>query len=223
METNQQGQLLGAKGRQTRDRLLTTAAKLLKSRSPSELTVLEIAKKAKASPATFYLYFKDTEDAIFALAEQASAEVRDTLVTFEGDWDEEETLKHTRSLVIAFQKAWRNHREVLRARNAEADRGNNRFYYNRLHSAMPVLEAFAKRIAKHQKIDQSNFDTAFALASVLYTAMERLAATNEMQRHAREVTADMLREAQARLIASTMSNVALWDGKPDETDASLVA
>ena len=69
-ETNQQGQSLGDKGRRTRARLLEAATKLLKTRSVREMTVMDIAKRAKTSSATFYLYFKDVEDVVLALTHQ---------------------------------------------------------------------------------------------------------------------------------------------------------
>ncbi|MCZ6821632.1 MAG: helix-turn-helix domain containing protein, partial [Deltaproteobacteria bacterium] len=78
METqkvDQKGRPLGRRALETRRRLLDATAELLGKRGVREIRVVEIARKVDTSPATFYQYFKDVEEATLALAEEAAQEM----------------------------------------------------------------------------------------------------------------------------------------------------
>src|SRR5205823_14104266 len=68
------GRVPGRRGRATRDKLLKATADLLEKKSFRDLTVVDIAKRAKTSTATFYQYFEDVEAAIVELARQLTDE-----------------------------------------------------------------------------------------------------------------------------------------------------
>src|SRR5919108_3913751 len=68
------GRVPGRRGRATRDKLLRATADLLEKRSYRDLTVVEIAKRARTSTATFYQYFADVEAAIAELAHDLAEE-----------------------------------------------------------------------------------------------------------------------------------------------------
>ena len=72
---DQSGRVLGPKAQQTRQRLLDATHALLARRGLRELRVVEIARKIGTSPATFYQYFSDVEEAVLSLAEQAGENV----------------------------------------------------------------------------------------------------------------------------------------------------
>ncbi|MSZ89065.1 MAG: TetR family transcriptional regulator, partial [Actinobacteria bacterium] len=62
------GRVIGRRAIQTRRRILDTTAALLKEHGALDLKVTDVAREVGASPATFYQYFADVEDAILALA-----------------------------------------------------------------------------------------------------------------------------------------------------------
>ena len=62
IETNHHGPTLGREGRQTRQKLMGAARKLLDVYSPVDLTAVSIAKEAGTSSASFYMYFEDVRD-----------------------------------------------------------------------------------------------------------------------------------------------------------------
>src|SRR4051794_41546403 len=64
------GRVPGRRGRATRQRLLECTAEMLRSTSYRDVKVIDIAREAGTSPATFYQYFPDVEAAILVLAEQ---------------------------------------------------------------------------------------------------------------------------------------------------------
>ena len=82
------GRVPGERGRQTRQRLLDATVELLTTTSWRSVKVTDIARQARTSPATFYQYFGNVEQAIRVLAEgmvdQAGAAGR----AGRGDWSE---------------------------------------------------------------------------------------------------------------------------------------
>ena len=66
----QTGRELGPRALRTRQRLLDATAALLRERSILDISVVEIARHGDTSPATFYHYFRDVEEAALVLAER---------------------------------------------------------------------------------------------------------------------------------------------------------
>ena len=63
------GRVIGARAHRTRRRLLDATAKLLEERGALGLRVVDITREVGTSPATFYQYFRDVEDAVLVLAD----------------------------------------------------------------------------------------------------------------------------------------------------------
>ena len=62
------GRVPGRRGRATRQRLLDCTGEMLTTTSYRDVKVIDIAREAGTSPATFYQYFADVEAAILVLA-----------------------------------------------------------------------------------------------------------------------------------------------------------
>jgi AcrR family transcriptional regulator len=182
VKTNQQGQALGRKGVETRKKLMTAARKLLDVYSPVELTSVAIAKEAGTSSASFYMYFDDVRDILYALASEAGAAMASVTEVVQKPWDAGTlTLhEHALELVERFNELWEAHRQVLRFRNLEADRGDPRFEALRMKTYVPFIDQLARQIIAACPPDKQRptLSQAFALASVLHAAMERMASTD---------------------------------------------
>lgn len=204
--TNKQGQSLGPKGQATRLRLMRAAGELLKTQSPVELTAVSIAKMAKTSSATFYMYFDDIKDILFALSELAGQDMGNALDVLGEAWDLEHLDVHAQRLVEVFNEVWDNHREILRYRNMEADRGDVNFEKLRMDVYIPFVELLAQRMIGlcpgEQKITRGD---ARALASVLHGAMERMATTDPNVVN-RAVGVRRLKAAQVRVVAQVIAS-----------------
>ena len=124
---DQSGRELGPRALQTRQRLLEATAVLLAQQSVRDLSVVDIARKAGTSPATFYQYFKDVTEATLRLAEQAADEMPAVVELIPGPREGEVGLERARALVDAFVRHWDAHRAVLLVRNLAADEGDRRF------------------------------------------------------------------------------------------------
>src|SRR3954447_10384868 len=111
------GRALGRRGAQTRRRLLDATEELLETHGIRDLRVVDIARVVGSSPATFYQYFRDVEEAVLALAESVGDEIAPLAARLEPPWDATHGLDDARALVDGFVGYWDRHRAVLRTRN----------------------------------------------------------------------------------------------------------
>jgi AcrR family transcriptional regulator len=202
---DQSGRLLGPRALHTRQRLLDATRELLRERSVRDVSVVEIARKANTSPATFYQYFKDASEATLRLAEQAADEVPKVLELIDGSWRGQKGLETARAIAAAFVDHWDAHRAVLLVRNLAADEGDRRFQKVRRRALTPVIEHLAAQIrdAQAQGRIPAELHPA-AAAAALATILERLAAYH------REIeyfgaTRDDLVETCARILFQTVT------------------
>lgn len=196
----QTGRVLGPRARRTRRKLLDATAELLGERSVLDISVVEIARKAETSAATFYHYFKDVEEAALELAREASEEMPALLAWVDGDWRGEAGLETARAIARGFLEHWEAHHAVLLIRNLAADRGDARFQEVRRAALSPLLERLADRIAEAQAEGRVG-DTLhpFAAAAALGSLLETLSAhTAELTR--RGVRREELLETTAVIV-----------------------
>lgn len=207
ISVNKHGQAMGRKGAQTRQRLLEATLRLLKLYSPVQLTAVSIAKEAKTSSATFYIYFNDVHDVLFALSEVAGEEMAEAYRIVDEAWDPHQVdVAHARRVVDAFNAVWDRHRDVLRVRNLEADRGDPDFGQLRISNAVRFIERFAEQILKaYPDESRPTRGEAFAEATALYASMEGLAETDPVYVEQGRIGAERLSQAVARLLARSFA------------------
>jgi AcrR family transcriptional regulator len=174
---DQSGRRLGPRALQTRRRLLDATAGLLAERSVRDISVVEIARTAGTSPATFYQYFKDVPEAALRLAEEAAEEMPALVAIIDGPWNGRAGLATARALVDAFIRHWDAHRAVLRLRNLSAEEGDRRFQRARRLALTPVLEHLARQVESFQRAGRVSKELhPYAAAAALASILERLAA-----------------------------------------------
>src|ERR1700751_1522007 len=93
------GRALGRRGALTRRRLLQATGELLETHGIRDLRVVDIARAVKTSPATFYQYFRDVEEAVLVLAGEVGESTAPLLALLEGPWDPQGALASARGLV----------------------------------------------------------------------------------------------------------------------------
>ncbi len=193
--------VLGRKGTETRARLLAATRELLKTTSPFHLTVAAIAKAANTAPATLYVYFEDVQDVFHALSAEACREfeqmTRDNPAWFT---DLGRIEADAEQFIEAFNRIWDRHSHALLYRNLESDRGNARFQELRTASALPMIDRLAAAAGKANPALGKR--DAYAEAIVLYSSVERLAATrHQIPSDRPRMPPEDLSRAQARVIA----------------------
>src|SRR5690349_25146458 len=82
------GRALGRRGAQTRRRLLDATADLLETHGIRDLRVVDIARAVGSSPATFYQYFRDVEEAVLALTQEVGDELSPLSALLQPPWAE---------------------------------------------------------------------------------------------------------------------------------------
>lgn len=202
---DQNGRVLGPKALQTRERLLDATKTLLDRRSLRDLRVVEIARKVGTSPATFYQYFKDVEEAVLCLAEQAGEDVPAVLEMIKGTWEGEAGLENARAIVDAFIRHWDDHRAVLRVRNLASEEGDARFQRVRRLTLSPVVEVLAARVTEAIEEGRVHPDIhPYAAAAAMAAILERLAAYH-VELEGLGLTRDDLVESCARILVQTLT------------------
>lgn len=68
------GRVAGRRGQATRQKLLDCLGEMLSSSPYRDVKVIDVARKAGTSPATFYQYFPDVEGAVLEIAEEMAKE-----------------------------------------------------------------------------------------------------------------------------------------------------
>jgi AcrR family transcriptional regulator len=171
------GRPLGNRGAQTRRRLLDATAALLETNGIRDLRVVDVARSVGTSPATFYQYFRDVEEAVLALAADVGDEVLPLTRLIEEPWDNPEGLDHARSLVDGFVTYWDRHRAVLRTRNLAAQEGDQRFRDVRNRTLIEFTTRFRTKIESARTRRDVPEDLApGAAAAALVALIERMAA-----------------------------------------------
>src|SRR3712207_859718 len=108
------GRLPGRRGQATRRKLLDATYEMLETTSWRELKVVDIARKAGTSPATFYQYFPDVQSAILLLARDMADEGVVLADAAHGSWQQDAALERGGELVDAFLRFWEEHEAILR-------------------------------------------------------------------------------------------------------------
>ncbi|MEN8161725.1 MAG: TetR family transcriptional regulator, partial [Myxococcota bacterium] len=201
----------GPRALATRRRIMAATAALLEERSVLDLPVVDIARRAGTSPATFYHYFKDVETVALALSEEAADEMPAVVEHLAGAFDGADGLARARAVVDGFFDHWDAHHAVLTLRNMASERGDRRFQRVRQLAIGPVLDALAARVREAQERGVvSSALEPLATATAMAAILERLAA------HHRDigflgVSRDDLRETTARILLQTLSGKAPAD------------
>jgi AcrR family transcriptional regulator len=219
---NKHGQSLGRKGSETRQRLMDAARSLLSDQSPLSLTAVSIAKEAETSSATFYIYFDDVREILYALSEAASADLSEVHRILEEDWDiNAPDMDHAQRVVDTFNDVWNRHRNILSFRNLEADRGDEDFLDQRIRSSVRIIDRFAERIllAYTQERRPPRIE-AYAEAATLFGAIESQAAIDPAVMERWPIGAQRFARAAAKLLARSFAGHASDFEQPKTADVA---
>lgn len=199
------GRSLGKRGAATRKRLLEATAALLETRGVRDLRVVDIARHVGTSPATFYQYFRDVEQAVLTIAADVGEDLAPVGELLARPWSDRDGLDSARELVEAFVTYWDDHRAVLRTRNLAAQEGDQRFRRVRIESLRPLREGLAAKVGEAQRAGRVAAEiTPMAAAAALASMMERMAAFHlELEQWG--VNRRELVETTARIVYQTVT------------------
>ena len=166
------GRVPGRRGQATRRKLLDTTAALLQTTSYRTIKVIDIARDAGTSPATFYQYFADVEQAVLVLAEEVARDAVQLTEFVRGDWSPDASDATARAVVERFMDFWEGHRAVLRVVELATEEGDLRFQRLRVRALNTLTESLRETIAELQEREQLAADIdPFATAGVLVSML----------------------------------------------------
>ncbi|MEX1218166.1 MAG: TetR family transcriptional regulator [Acidimicrobiales bacterium] len=201
------GRVIGQRAQLTRRRILDATAALLREHGALEVKVIDVARVIDASPATFYQYFSDVEDAILALATDLVRSVSSIQEQFDRDWSG--GLEHARTLVTDYLDFWDEHGPVLRVMLLRADEKDERFRQVRREYNAPFMAKMVSKVRAAQSAGRlaPEIDPE-AAAGAMLAVMDRL--PNYRQGfEKRGTTREAMIETVARLLYSSLTGAPL--------------
>ncbi|MGA4841281.1 TetR family transcriptional regulator [Streptomyces sp. G45] len=175
------GRVAGRRGQATRQKLLDCLSEMLSSSPYRDVKVIDVARKAGTSPATFYQYFPDVEGAVLEIAEQMAAEGAELTHLLEGrSWVGKAALQTAQDLVDGFLDFWRRNDAILRVVDLGAAEGDKRFYKIRMKILNSVNNSLADSIKELQS--KGRVDKDVSPAAVAGSLVAMLAAVASHQR-----------------------------------------
>lgn len=195
------GRVPGRRGMATRRRLLECTAEMVQRNAYRDVKVVDIARAAGTSPATFYQYFPDVESAVLSLAEELTNEgKRFADVVSSTTWRGVEGFDAANELAGAYLRFWDEHRPILKVIDLATSEGDVRFRNLRASFLADTAQALRDAIA-HMQADGRHPDTMdpAAMSGVLVSMLANVSA----HRRGLEdwgVGPDALQDAMARVI-----------------------
>ncbi|MFJ3903184.1 TetR family transcriptional regulator [Streptomyces sp. NPDC090025] len=160
------GRVAGRRGQATRQKLLDCLGEMLSTSPYRDVKVIDVARKAGTSPATFYQYFPDVEGAVLEIAEEMAKEGAGLTELVSGrSWIGKAGWQSSEDLVEGFLDFWRKHDAILRVVDLGAAEGDKRFYKIRmkiLNSVTNSLTDAVKDLQAKGKVDKDISPAAMA-------------------------------------------------------------
>lgn len=169
---NLNGQRLGRKGRDTRDRILAATNELLAGPADVEISLSAVARQASLGMTSLYNYFNDLTELLLAVLEPVMATAEDEYVgLLRTRWDDADLGERTLAFVTAYHGFWVKHSRLLHLRNRMADAQNERMMMHRVRAAQPVMRLMVEQMDGELAQPQS---PVFSMATALMTGLERI-------------------------------------------------
>jgi AcrR family transcriptional regulator len=147
---------------------------MLSSLPYRDVKVIDVARKAGTSPATFYQYFPDVEGAVLELAEEMAGEGASlTALVADRTWVGRSGWQTAEELVDGFLAFWRKHDAILRVVDLGAAEGDKRFYKIRMKTLNAVTNSLTdamKELQSKGRIDKDISPAAVAGSLVVMLA-----------------------------------------------------
>lgn len=201
------GRVPGRRGLATRQRLLDETLAQLGATSYRDLSVVEVARAAGTSPATFYQYFPDMESAILVLAEELAAAggARLSSAVRDGSWRGQAAFDSAKAVVRAVMDIWEEGRSILRVVDLATAEGDPRFQKLRISMLNELTVALAEVVEDSARAGRHPDDLdPMATAGVLVAMLAHVAS----HRYGFEfwgIRTDPVERSMARIVYTTVT------------------
>lgn len=204
------GRVAGRRGQATRQKLLDCLSEMLSSSPYRDVKVIDVARKAGTSPATFYQYFPDVEGAVLEIADEMAKEGAQLTEPVAGrSWVGKAGWQTSEQLVESFLDFWRRNDAILRVVDLGAAEGDKRFYKIRMKILTSVTNALADAVKELQgkgKVDKEVNPSA--VAGSLVTMLAAVAS------HQKGFTAWGVKQAELKPNLALLVHLGITGKKP---------
>lgn len=206
------GRVAGRRGQATRQKLLDCLSDMLSSSPYRDVKVIDVARKAGTSPATFYQYFPDVEGAVLEIAEQMASRGAGLAGLVEGrSWTGKAGWQTAQELVDGFLDFWRKNDAILRVVDLGAAEGDKRFNKIRTKILNSVNSSLADAVAQLQSKGRVDKDVnPAAIAGALVAMLAAVAS------HQKGVSSWGVKQAELRPNLALLVHLGVTGKKPSK-------
>jgi len=195
------GRVAGRRGQATRQKLLDCLREMLSASPYRDVKVIDVARMAGTSPATFYQYFPDVEGAVLEIADEVAkdgAGLKDLVA--DKSWAGKTGFQTAEGLVDGFLRFWKDNDAILRVVTLGSAEGDKRFFKIRQRILTAVSNALGDSLKALQSSGKA--DKALSAPAVAGSLVAMLAAAAEHQKafDSQGVKAKELRPTLATLV-----------------------
>lgn len=200
---NQIGQKIGAKGLETRQRLIDATIAELETRGLRDLTVADVARAANTSAATFYVYFEGVPEVVLAALDNVTQSSPELVALATLNWSNLGQTHLPRDFVELYCRHWWHWRTIFRCRNLASEEGDARFQEARRQSVIPLMNALTSQIdlaQQHGRVPKRL--SPRASAGAILALLERLAAVGPITPEQQDMNFEMLKDAAGHMVSA---------------------
>ncbi len=144
---NLNGQRLGRKGRETRERIVRAAIAVLSEESDEPFTLSAVARQASLGMSSLYNYFTDLSELMAAALEPVMTSANETWLAELADrWPDQELTLRCDRFWQSYAEFWNRHAAVLHQRNRMSDAGDERMLACRVDAGQPLMDGIARQL-----------------------------------------------------------------------------
>jgi AcrR family transcriptional regulator len=169
---NLNGQRLGRKGRDTRDRIIAAAQDVLNGPREVPVTLSAVAREAGLGMTSLYNYFSDLSELLLAVLDSIMVKSEAAYVAeMKTRWPDEKLYDHCFGFLTNFHSFWDRNSRLLHLRNSMAEQLDARMMRHRVACANPIIMLIVHQMGR----EEATYDSpAYGMATVLYTGIERV-------------------------------------------------
>jgi AcrR family transcriptional regulator len=169
---NLNGQRLGRKGQETRERILEATRELLAEGPDTVISLSAVARQTPLGMTSLYNYFADLTELLLTVLEPVVAQAEAGYIAqMRAPWPDDQLYRHCLELVTGFHRFWEQHARLLHLRDAMAAQGDKRMMQQRVGLSMSIISLITQQM--HQDPDDVH-GPAIGMATALYAGLERV-------------------------------------------------
>ena len=168
---NLNGQRLGRKGRETRERIIHAAIRLLETRGTEPFALASIAREASLGMSSLYNYFNDASELMIAALEPVMATAdADYMEVIRDYWPDDTVHEKCAEFWNTYLEFWHRHAALLHQRNQMSDAGDDRMLRHRFEAVFPLLQRIQLQLGLNDGTEPD--ELIRSTAAVLITGIE---------------------------------------------------